>query len=77
MFDRLKSFKDSLSRTRNQAFGQIKQVLGQSDITEHYPGAPTTSPKRKRGVCTAANMCGCYSFELPVSASFFRGVVHR
>ena len=34
MFNRLKSLKDSLSRTRNQAFGQIMQVLGQSDVTE-------------------------------------------
>lgn len=34
MFNRLKSLKDSLTRTRNQAFGQILQVLGQSDVTE-------------------------------------------
>lgn len=33
MFNRLKSLKDSLTRTRNQAFGQIMQVLGQSDVT--------------------------------------------
>ncbi len=34
MFNRLKSLKDSLSRTRNQTFGQIMQVLGQSEITD-------------------------------------------
>jgi fused signal recognition particle receptor len=33
LFDKFKDLRDSLARTRNQTFGQIMQVLGQSDIT--------------------------------------------
>jgi fused signal recognition particle receptor len=33
MFNRLKELRDSLARTRNQTFGQILDVLGQSEVT--------------------------------------------
>ncbi|MGH2522348.1 MAG: signal recognition particle-docking protein FtsY [Anaerolineales bacterium] len=34
MFDTLKSWKDSLSRTRDAVFGRLSTVLGQNELTE-------------------------------------------